>query len=160
MKKFLTIVLAVILAGIMALPAFAEEPAQNAGDHIVVGSTTAMTGSFFTDMWGNNTSDMDVRMLLHGYNLMQWNAEIGNYSIDDSVVSGFAVADDVNGNRTYIIALYEDNVFYEILAEELSRRDMNYPEITDENYGEILGRMDHYMTEFQHSGLDHLVLEP
>ena len=58
------------------------------------------------------------------------------------------------------IAYYEDNVFYEILAEELSRRDMNYPEITDENYGEILGRMDHYMTEFQHSGLDHLVLEP
>ena len=27
------------------------------------------------------------------------------------------------------IAYYEDNVFYEILAEELSRRDMNYPEI-------------------------------
>lgn len=58
------------------------------------------------------------------------------------------------------IAYYEDNIFYEILAEELSRRDMNYPEITDENYGEILGRMDHYMTEFQHSGLDHLVLDP
>ncbi len=58
------------------------------------------------------------------------------------------------------IAYYEDNIFYEILAEELSRRDMNYPEITDENYDEILGRMDHYMTEFQHSGLDHLVLEP
>lgn len=58
------------------------------------------------------------------------------------------------------IAYYEDNVFYEILAEELSRRDMNYPEITEENYAEILGRMDRYMTEFQHSGLDHLVLEP
>ncbi len=58
------------------------------------------------------------------------------------------------------IAYYEDNIFYEILAEELSRRDMNYPEITDENYDEILGRMDHYMTEFQHSGLDHLVLDP
>ena len=58
------------------------------------------------------------------------------------------------------IAYYEDNVFYEILAEELSRRDMNYPEITDENYAEILGRMDHYMTEFRHSGVDHLVLDP
>lgn len=58
------------------------------------------------------------------------------------------------------IAYYEDNVFYEILAEELSRRDMNYPEITDENYAEILGRMDRYMTEFEHSGLDNLVLEP
>lgn len=57
------------------------------------------------------------------------------------------------------IAFYEDNVFYEILAEELSRRDMAYPDITEENYNEIIGRMDRYMSEFQTSGLDHLILE-
>ena len=57
------------------------------------------------------------------------------------------------------IALYEDNVFYEILAEELSRRDMDYPEITEENYDEIITRMDRYMSEFQLSGVDKLVLE-
>ena len=57
------------------------------------------------------------------------------------------------------IAYYEDNVFYEILAEELSRRDMNYPEITDDNYEEIITRMDQYMSEFQCSGVDKLVLE-
>lgn len=57
------------------------------------------------------------------------------------------------------IAFYEDNVFYEILAEELSRRDMNYPEITEENYDEIISRMDHYMSEFYASGVDKLVLE-
>lgn len=57
------------------------------------------------------------------------------------------------------IAFYEDNVFYEILAEELSRRDMQYPEINEENYDEIVGRMNRYMSEFQASGLDHLVLE-
>lgn len=57
------------------------------------------------------------------------------------------------------IAYYEDNVFYEILAEELSRRDMNYPEITDDNYPEIVRRMDRYMQEFQSSGVDHLILE-
>ena len=57
------------------------------------------------------------------------------------------------------IAYYEDNVFYQILAEELSRRDMNYPEITDENYNEILQRMDRYMNEFQLSGVDKLILE-
>ena len=43
------------------------------------------------------------------------------------------------------IAVYEDSVFYEILAEELSRRDMSYPDITDDNYDEIIGRMDRYM---------------
>ena len=57
------------------------------------------------------------------------------------------------------IAFYEDNVFYEILAEELSRRDMEYPEINEENYDEIVVRMNQYMREFQASGLDHLVLE-
>ena len=57
------------------------------------------------------------------------------------------------------IAYYEDNVFYEILAEELSRLDMGYVDITPENYEEITGRMEQYMQEFQASGVDRLVLE-
>ena len=57
------------------------------------------------------------------------------------------------------ISYYEDNMFYEILAEELSRRDMDYADITDENYDEIVQRMDTYMDEFEVSGVDHLVLE-
>ncbi len=57
------------------------------------------------------------------------------------------------------IAVYEDAVFYEILAEELSRRDMDYQDITDDNYDEIIGRMDRYMEEFRQSGVDNLVLE-
>ena len=65
----------------------------------------------------------------------------------------------VEGGIHEAIAFYEDNVFYEILAEELSRRDMAYPEINEDNYEEIIGRMDRYMNEFQASGVDHLVLE-
>ena len=65
----------------------------------------------------------------------------------------------VDGGIHEAIGLYEDTVFYEILAEELSRRDMEYPEITDENYQEIVGRMEQYMREFQASGVDRLVLE-
>jgi len=57
------------------------------------------------------------------------------------------------------IAVYEDAVFYEILAEELSRRDMEYPAITDDNYEEIMSRMSRYMEEFQVSGVDNLFLE-
>ena len=58
------------------------------------------------------------------------------------------------------IAYYEDNVFFQILAEELSRRDMDYVDITPENYEEMLQRMDRYMEEFEVSGIDHLTLEP
>lgn len=57
------------------------------------------------------------------------------------------------------IAYYEDAVFYEILAEELSRRDMDYPQITSENYDEITTRMEQYMEEFRQFGVDHLTLE-
>ena len=65
----------------------------------------------------------------------------------------------MSGGIHEAIAYYEDNVFYEILAEELSRRDMAYPEICEENYDEIISRMDRYMREFQVSGVDHLILE-
>ena len=57
------------------------------------------------------------------------------------------------------IACYEDAVFYEILAEELSRRDMEYPQISEENYDEIVSRMSRYMEEFQCSGVDKLYLD-
>lgn len=57
------------------------------------------------------------------------------------------------------IALYEDNAFFQILAEELSRRDMEHAEITQDNYEELLQRMEQYMDEFQISGIDRLVLE-
>lgn len=57
------------------------------------------------------------------------------------------------------IAVYEDAVFYEILAEELSRRDMDYPQITEENYEEITSRMSQYMEEFQSCGVDRLYLD-
>ncbi len=57
------------------------------------------------------------------------------------------------------IAVYEDAVFYEILAEELSRRDMEYPQISEENYEEITTRMAQYMEEFQATGVDRLYLE-
>jgi len=107
MKKILACMLALLM--LLAVPAFAEE--APATDVLTVGSTTKLSGSFFTDMWGSNTSDMDVRMLLHGYNLMEWKAANGAYGIDDSVVSGMVVTDNISGNRTYTIALY-DNMAY------------------------------------------------
>ena len=36
---------------------------------------------------------------------------------------------------------------------------MDYPEITEDNYDEIVSRMDRYMSEFQLSGVQHLTLE-
>ncbi len=57
------------------------------------------------------------------------------------------------------IADYEDAVFYEILAEDLARRDMEYAPISQQNYEELIQRMDAYMEEFEHNGTARLQLE-
>lgn len=54
---------------------------------------------------------------------------------------------------------YEDAVFFDILAEELARRDMDYVPISPQNYDELLTRMDEYMEEFEEHGTGRLQLE-
>ena len=117
MKKLLAYFLALLIT-LTGVAALAEEPldaaqsvaaqAEAVYDELVVGVTTALSGGFFTDMWGNNTSDIDVRLLLHGYNLMEWKPDLATYGIDESVVSGMVVTESYTGDRTYTIALYDD----------------------------------------------------
>lgn len=106
MKKILAMILAVVMA--LGCTAMAEAPEQELYTQLIVGNPTALTGGFFTDMWGSNTSDMDVRMLLHGYNLIEWNVETGSYHANSTVVSGLAVMEDDAGGRTYTVSLYND----------------------------------------------------
>ena len=54
---------------------------------------------------------------------------------------------------------YEDAVFFDILAEELARRDMNYEPINSQNYDELMERMDEYMEEFERNGTERLQVE-
>ena len=54
---------------------------------------------------------------------------------------------------------YEDAIFFDILAEELARRDMNYVPISPQNYDELIARMDEYMEEFEHNGTDRLQID-
>lgn len=53
---------------------------------------------------------------------------------------------------------YEDTVFYEILAEELARRDMDYQPVSPENYEELVQRMDDYIAEFEAHGTDNILI--
>ncbi len=80
-------------------------------DHITVGNPTPLNGQFFTDLWGNATSDTDVRHLVTGYNLVTWDGELSLFRFDKSVVSDAVVRDDQAGNRTYLIPLYTDLYF-------------------------------------------------
>ena len=53
---------------------------------------------------------------------------------------------------------YEDTVFYEILAEELARRDMDYQPVSKDNYDELVSRMDDYIAEFEAHGTDNILI--
>jgi hypothetical protein len=68
-------------------------------------------------------------------------------------------ADFVEGGIHDAIMAYEDTAFFEILAEELARRDMGYPPIGSENVDELADRMDDYIDEFESNGIDKLIVE-
>ena len=113
-----------LMAGILCQPVFAAEAVVGAEaalsdtveitynyDEITVGSTTAFDGNFFTEMWGNSVSDLDVRTLIHGYNLVEWDGEAGAFQIDPSVVSGTVVTQNAAGDRTYTLTIYSDLLY-------------------------------------------------
>lgn len=52
------------------------------------------------------------------------------------------------------IADYEDAVFYNILAEELARRDLGLEDTDPEDFSELSARMEEYLTEFEKNGLN------
>jgi len=73
--------------------------------------------------------------------------------------------DGVSPSKAYVeggiheaIMDYEDTVFFEILAEELARRDMNHEPISHDNFKELTGRIDEYIAEFEQNGMDNIQL--
>ncbi|MGI5978888.1 MAG: hypothetical protein ACOX66_05245, partial [Oscillospiraceae bacterium] len=56
------------------------------------------------------------------------------------------------------IADYEDAVFFDILAEELARRDMTYEHLNPDDLAELTARMDSYMSEFELNGIENISL--
>jgi hypothetical protein len=64
-----------------------------------------------------------------------------------------------NGGIHEAIMDYEDTVFFEILAEELARRDMDYEPINTDNFDELAERVDEYITEFETNGIENITFE-
>ena len=54
---------------------------------------------------------------------------------------------------------YENNVFFDILAEDLARRDMEDASIDQNNYEELSSRIDAYIAEFEQHGTDNIQVD-
>ena len=57
------------------------------------------------------------------------------------------------------IADYEDAVFFDILAEELARRDMDFEHVNQNDVNELNSRMGEYLSEFESNGVNNIVIE-
>ena len=93
LKKLLSVLLAVALLltclpiAVLAEGADAEtEEEFIPPEELIVAHPTITKGDFFTEMFGNDTADIDVRALIHGYNLVNWDQNQGTYVFDPSVV--------------------------------------------------------------------------
>lgn len=105
MKKFAALILACIL-----LLGTVSAHAAGAGkyERLTVGITTPFSGNFLDDALGSNISDQDVRTLIHGYSLVEWNATEGKFEINTAIVTGGVSSED---EMTYIFSL-NDNLTY------------------------------------------------
>ena len=65
----------------------------------------------------------------------------------------------VEGGIHEAIAEYENNVFFDILAEDLARRDMDDVPIDESNYAELTSRIDAYLAEFEEHGTDNVLVD-
>ena len=54
---------------------------------------------------------------------------------------------------------YENNVVFDILAEDLARRDMDDAPIDESNYDELASRIDAYIAEFEEHGTDNILVD-
>ena len=93
--------------------ALTMRPESEEPTHLTVGNSTKVSGSFFTTQFGNNTSDIDVRYMLHGYNPIVWMNQL-EFTTDPMVVDSLESA-DTRAGRTYTIRIadgltYNDGV--------------------------------------------------
>ena len=57
------------------------------------------------------------------------------------------------------IADYEDAVFFDILAEELARRDMSEEYVNNDDPEELASRIEEYISEFEKNGVENISLD-
>ena len=97
----------------------------------------------------------EVESLLFGRALDEGMTALAE-NLDGEIVPSHAF---VEGGIHEAIVEYENNVFFDILAEELARRDMDHADIYENNYTELASRIETYIAEFEEYGTEHICVE-
>ncbi len=75
-----------------------------------VAATTRPSGYFFTDLWGNNVSDTDVRYMLHGQSTVAWQSQT-DIVVNPTVVREVRQSNLAGGDREYVFILNDGLMF-------------------------------------------------
>ena len=116
LQRFLCLLLTALLLVHAPMLTLAEAELSGEGEaefeapeELIVGHPTITKGDFFTELFGNDTADIDVRALIHGYNLVNWDQNQGTYVFDPSVVEMIGPVEvDEEGNHTYKMIICDD----------------------------------------------------
>ncbi|MGI6672343.1 MAG: hypothetical protein ACOX58_12340 [Christensenellales bacterium] len=87
MKRFIAVLATAVmlLVSIVSLSVAEAVPEQRDPNTLIIGHTTMMNGNFFSELWGNNAADIDVRSILHEYPLIAWTSN-NDYQVNGTVV--------------------------------------------------------------------------
>ena len=109
MKRLIAVLATAVmlLVSIVNLSVAEDVPEQRDPNTLIIGHTTMMNGNFFSELWGNNTADIDVRSILHEYPLIAWTNN-SEYQVNETVVKSLETTTADNGDRTYTVTLYDD----------------------------------------------------
>jgi len=99
----IAIIVTITVLFVLVFPASATDAPADIS--FTVGKSTKMSGNLFTNKWGVNSADVDLRELIHGYNTVAWEKN-GDYEIDTTVIRQLDAYNE-NGNKRYRIALNE-----------------------------------------------------
>lgn len=100
MRKVIACTLCCLLGlGVRAVPVHADGAVP-----LSIGTTTAMSGQFGLDMFGDNASDIDVRSLLHGYPTVSSSTGKGFY-FDETSLASVSYTDNADASRTYTMTV-------------------------------------------------------
>jgi ABC-type transport system substrate-binding protein len=113
MRRIVTMALAwlFLAATILGLPTAARAEGNALPEELMVANPNPTSGAFFADVFGTNGADIDVRALIHGYNLINWDQSQGTYAVDPSVVYAYTAEADARGNKTYTFTLWDDLLY-------------------------------------------------
>lgn len=100
MNRIKRLVWLVALALLMPL---AHAPVHAETGWVTVAVPTQMSGFLFSNMWGSNSVDLDLRAMLHGYDTVYSRSQ-DDFALDGTVVKALDVTKERNGD-TYTFTL-------------------------------------------------------